>query len=127
LIADLVGHVKTSTTRTAYRHQLLPVITKEADLLDEVFCETLKEPNLEGDWLLRESPGSSGRGFLLVDLTGCYYNSPPKVRASLTRLRGLIGAISADERPEPAPQLSQCWRRATARREQFATASTSTH
>jgi integrase len=28
LIADLVGHVKTSTTRTVYRHQLRPVITK---------------------------------------------------------------------------------------------------
>jgi hypothetical protein len=37
LIADLVGHVKTSTTRTVYRHQLRPVITKGADLLDEVF------------------------------------------------------------------------------------------
>lgn len=27
LIADLVGHAKTSTTRTVYRHQLRPVIT----------------------------------------------------------------------------------------------------
>lgn len=45
LIADLVGRKKTSTTRTVYRHQLRPVITKGADLLDEVFSETLKEPS----------------------------------------------------------------------------------
>nr|WP_255671968.1 tyrosine-type recombinase/integrase [Glycomyces amatae] len=43
LIADVVGHKKTSTTRTVYRHQLRPVITKGADLLDEVFGETLEE------------------------------------------------------------------------------------
>lgn len=43
LIADLVGHKKTSTTRTVYRHQLRPVITRGADLLDEVFGETVKE------------------------------------------------------------------------------------
>jgi hypothetical protein len=42
-----------------------------------------------------------------VDLTGSYYNSPPQVKASLTRLGGLIDAISADEQPEPVPQLSQ--------------------
>ncbi|MCC3761730.1 tyrosine-type recombinase/integrase [Glycomyces sp. TRM65418] len=45
LIADLVGHKKTSTTRTVYRHQLRPVITKGADLLDGVFGETLQEPS----------------------------------------------------------------------------------
>jgi hypothetical protein len=43
LIADLVGHKKTSTTRTVYRHQLRPVITKGADLLDAVFGEILQE------------------------------------------------------------------------------------
>ncbi|GAB3237769.1 hypothetical protein GCM10027447_37100 [Glycomyces halotolerans] len=37
LIADLVGHKKTSTTRTAYRHQLRPVITTGAELLDKAF------------------------------------------------------------------------------------------
>ena len=37
LIADLVGHVKTSTTRAVYRKQLRPVITKGTDLLDGVF------------------------------------------------------------------------------------------
>lgn len=42
-----------------------------------------------------------------MDLTGCYYNSPPQVRALLTRLRDLIGAIWADERPEPVTRLSQ--------------------
>ncbi|PRY57487.1 site-specific integrase [Glycomyces artemisiae] len=44
LIADLVGHAKTSTTRTVYRHQLRPVITKGVELLEEVFSETLQEP-----------------------------------------------------------------------------------
>ena len=39
LIADLVGHKKTSTTRTVYRHQLRPVITKGAEILDEAFGE----------------------------------------------------------------------------------------
>ncbi|MFC3495459.1 tyrosine-type recombinase/integrase [Glycomyces rhizosphaerae] len=37
LIADLVGHKKTSTTRTVYRHQLRPVITRGAEILDEEF------------------------------------------------------------------------------------------
>jgi integrase len=37
LIADLVGHVNTSTTRMVYRKQLRPVITKGTDLLDGVF------------------------------------------------------------------------------------------
>jgi integrase len=37
LIADLVGHAKTSTTRTVYRHQLRPVITTGAELLDKAF------------------------------------------------------------------------------------------
>jgi integrase len=39
LIADLVGHAKTSTTRTVYRKQLRPVITRGAELLDEAFGE----------------------------------------------------------------------------------------
>jgi integrase len=43
LIADLVGHKKTSTTRTVYRHQLRPVITKGTDLLDGVFAEEFRE------------------------------------------------------------------------------------
>ncbi|WP_026929836.1 site-specific integrase [Glycomyces tenuis] len=43
LIADLVGHRKTSTTRTVYRHQLRPVITKGTDLLDGVFAEEFRE------------------------------------------------------------------------------------
>ncbi|MCC3761724.1 tyrosine-type recombinase/integrase [Glycomyces sp. TRM65418] len=43
LIADLVGHKKTSTTRTVYRHQLRPVITTGANLLDEVFEEEFRE------------------------------------------------------------------------------------
>lgn len=37
LIADLVGHQRTSTTRTVYRHQLRPVITAGAEVLDELF------------------------------------------------------------------------------------------
>ena len=41
LIADLVGHARTSTTRTIYRHQLRPVITKGAELLDKAFSEGL--------------------------------------------------------------------------------------
>ena len=35
LIADLVGHKDTATTWKVYRHQLRPVITKGAELLDE--------------------------------------------------------------------------------------------
>lgn len=37
LIADLVGHSNTATTRTVYRHQLRPVITRGAELLDAAF------------------------------------------------------------------------------------------
>jgi integrase len=37
LIADLVGHQRTSTTRTIYRHQLRPVITAGAEALDDLF------------------------------------------------------------------------------------------
>lgn len=37
LIADLVGHQRTSTTRTVYRHQLRPVITAGAEALDALF------------------------------------------------------------------------------------------
>lgn len=37
LIADLVGHQRTSTTRTVYRHQLRPVITAGAEALDDLF------------------------------------------------------------------------------------------
>lgn len=37
LIADLVGHQRTSTTRTVYRHQLRPVITVGAEALDGLF------------------------------------------------------------------------------------------
>jgi hypothetical protein len=44
---------------------------------------------------------------LLVDLTGSYYNSPPQVRASISRLGDLITAIPAGNRAEPMPQLSQ--------------------
>lgn len=63
----------------------------------------------------------------MVDLTGSYYNSSPQVKASLIRLRGLIDAVSVDDRPEPVTQLSQL---ALAPRNgthaQFATALTST-
>jgi hypothetical protein len=37
LIAGLAGHKKTSTTLTVYRHQVRPVITKGAEILDEAF------------------------------------------------------------------------------------------
>jgi integrase len=37
LIADLVGHANTATTRTIYRHQLRPVIAKGAEMLDGAF------------------------------------------------------------------------------------------
>jgi integrase len=45
LIADLVGHSDTNTTRTVYRHQLRSVITKGAEILDGVFANgDLAEP-----------------------------------------------------------------------------------
>lgn len=37
LIADLVGHKLTSTTRRIYRHQLNPVIMGGAELMDQAF------------------------------------------------------------------------------------------
>jgi integrase len=46
LIADLVGHKDTTTTRTVYRHQLKPVITKGAELIDEALSGWL--PDLKG-------------------------------------------------------------------------------
>ena len=36
-IADLVGHAGTGTTETAYRHQLKPVITGGAEVMDKIF------------------------------------------------------------------------------------------
>jgi hypothetical protein len=41
LIADLVGHANTTTTATVYRHQLRPVMTKGAELLDGAFAKGL--------------------------------------------------------------------------------------
>src|SRR5690606_2020334 len=43
LIADLVGHQRTSTTRTVYRHQLRPVITAGAEALDGMFYSVQME------------------------------------------------------------------------------------
>lgn len=36
-IADLVGHAGTNTTETVYRHQLRPVITGGAEVMDKIF------------------------------------------------------------------------------------------
>jgi integrase len=36
-IADLVGHAGTNTTETVYRHQLKPVITGGAEVMDKIF------------------------------------------------------------------------------------------
>ncbi|MCW2864823.1 MAG: hypothetical protein JWP48_6531, partial [Actinoallomurus sp.] len=36
-IADLVGHAGTSTTEAVYRHQLKPVITGGAEIMDKIF------------------------------------------------------------------------------------------
>jgi hypothetical protein len=36
-IADLVGHAGTHTTETVYRHQLKPVITGGAEVMDKIF------------------------------------------------------------------------------------------
>ncbi|MCH7233105.1 tyrosine-type recombinase/integrase [Glycomyces sp. L485] len=46
LIADLVGHKDTTTTWTVYRHQLKPVITKGAELIDEALSGW--PPDLKG-------------------------------------------------------------------------------
>ena len=37
VIADLVGHKDTRTTRQVYRHQLRPVITRGAEMIEEAF------------------------------------------------------------------------------------------
>ncbi|WP_168801665.1 tyrosine-type recombinase/integrase [Glycomyces buryatensis] len=42
LIADLVGHKDTATTWTVYRHQLRPVITEGAALMDAAIREALR-------------------------------------------------------------------------------------
>ncbi|MGH8793586.1 MAG: hypothetical protein ACRDXX_13210 [Stackebrandtia sp.] len=39
LIADLVGHRLTNTTRLVYRHELRPVITEGADIIAKIFAE----------------------------------------------------------------------------------------
>jgi integrase len=39
LIADLVGHKDLATTWTVYRHQLRPVITEGADLMNQALTE----------------------------------------------------------------------------------------
>ena len=36
-IADLVGHAGTNTTETVYRHQLKPVVTGGAEVMDRIF------------------------------------------------------------------------------------------
>ncbi|MQA85393.1 MAG: tyrosine-type recombinase/integrase [Streptosporangiales bacterium] len=36
-IADLVGHSGTTVTETVYRHQLKPVITAGAEVMDKIF------------------------------------------------------------------------------------------
>jgi integrase len=43
LIADLVGHASTTTTATIYRHQLRPVMTRGAELLDQSLADELTE------------------------------------------------------------------------------------
>jgi integrase len=57
LIADLVGHQRTSTTRTVYRHQLRPVITAGAEALDALFdsggLDGLGSKNPESDLRIR--------------------------------------------------------------------------
>jgi integrase len=39
LIADLVGHKDIATTRMVYRHQLKPVITRGAELIDDAVSD----------------------------------------------------------------------------------------
>ncbi|MDN3240994.1 site-specific integrase [Glycomyces tritici] len=39
MIADLVGHKDTRTTRQVYRHQLRPVITKGAEMIEAAFSD----------------------------------------------------------------------------------------
>ncbi|MEU5874263.1 site-specific integrase [Glycomyces sp. NPDC047369] len=43
LIADLVGHASTTTTATVYRHQLRPVMTRGAELLDQSLADQITE------------------------------------------------------------------------------------
>ena len=46
-IARLVGHIGTTTTETVYRHQIRPVVTGGAEVMDQLF------PRRNGDaWLL---------------------------------------------------------------------------
>jgi integrase len=42
-IARLVGHTGTSTTETVYRHQIRPVVTGGAEIMDQLF------PSRDGD------------------------------------------------------------------------------
>jgi hypothetical protein len=38
-IARLAGHASSRTTETVYRHELRPVITTGADVMDKIFTE----------------------------------------------------------------------------------------
>ncbi|GAA2159082.1 MULTISPECIES: tyrosine-type recombinase/integrase [Glycomyces] len=60
LIADLVGHKDLATTWTVYRHQLRPVITEGADLMDAALQEQ----------------GSSPKGTILASKRGSLFGSP---------------------------------------------------
>jgi site-specific recombinase XerD len=42
-IARLVGHIGTTTTETVYRHQIRPVVTGGAEIMDQLF------PRQDGD------------------------------------------------------------------------------
>ncbi|WP_168801743.1 tyrosine-type recombinase/integrase [Glycomyces buryatensis] len=66
LIADLVGHKDIATTWIVYRHQLRPVITKGADLMDAALQEEHLDPQgtfrLPKQGSLFGSPLASAKG-----------------------------------------------------------------
>jgi integrase len=41
-IADLVGHASTAVTEEVYRHQLKPVITRGAEIMNAIFSNQTK-------------------------------------------------------------------------------------
>ena len=50
-IADLVGHASTAVTEEVYRHQLKPVITKGAEMMNTIFIQHNQAKSALRQWL----------------------------------------------------------------------------
>jgi integrase len=46
-IALLAGHNQTATTELVYRHQIVPALTRGAEVIDQIFGELRDRPSAE--------------------------------------------------------------------------------